>query len=222
MSFCTEAWTRAEPIRAAIDSLPFLRELQAGTLSLERFRQYIVQDSLYLARFSRALSLAAAKAPDAAGMLEFSHGAKVAVEVEQALHQVFFTQFGISHTDAPEPSPTCEGYTGFLLNVAATGRYGELVAAVLPCFWIYWDVGCRLKSAAQASLDTNPYTAWIETYADPGFGATTERVKALADAAFSAGSLHAQAGMHAAFRRACQYEWMFWDSAYRLEAWPVG
>ena len=30
-----------------------------------------------------------------------------------------------------------------------------------------------------------------------------------------------RARMHAAYRRASQYEWMFWDSAWRLEAWPV-
>jgi thiaminase/transcriptional activator TenA len=24
-----------------------------------------------------------------------------------------------------------------------------------------------------------------------------------------------------AFVRACEYEWMFWDSAYRLESWPT-
>ena len=27
--------------------------------------------------------------------------------------------------------------------------------------------------------------------------------------------------MHRAFRRSCQYEWMFWDAAHRLEGWPV-
>ena len=27
--------------------------------------------------------------------------------------------------------------------------------------------------------------------------------------------------MHRAFTRATQLEWMFWDSAYRLERWPV-
>ena len=32
-------------------------------------------------------------------------------------------------------------------------------------------------------------------------------------------SLHAR--MHAAFTRAVQLEWMFWDSAFRLETWPV-
>ena len=28
--------------------------------------------------------------------------------------------------------------------------------------------------------------------------------------------------MAAAFIRSAQYEWLFWDSAYRMEAWPVG
>jgi thiaminase/transcriptional activator TenA len=27
--------------------------------------------------------------------------------------------------------------------------------------------------------------------------------------------------MHAAFRRAMQLEWIFWDSAYRQESWPI-
>ena len=27
--------------------------------------------------------------------------------------------------------------------------------------------------------------------------------------------------MFAAFQRASQLEWMFWDSAYRLERWPI-
>jgi thiaminase/transcriptional activator TenA len=27
--------------------------------------------------------------------------------------------------------------------------------------------------------------------------------------------------MHAAFTRATQLEWMFWDSAFRLETWPL-
>jgi thiaminase/transcriptional activator TenA len=30
-----------------------------------------------------------------------------------------------------------------------------------------------------------------------------------------------RARMHAAFTRAVQLEWMFWDSAFRLETWPV-
>jgi thiaminase/transcriptional activator TenA len=44
---------------------------------------------------------------------------------------------------------------------------------------------------------------------------------AATDEAASGASASLRARMHAAFTRATQLEWIFWDSAYRLEAWPV-
>src|SRR5690606_40685661 len=59
-TFTDEAWERAAAIRAAVDELPFLRELEAGTLPREVFTGYLAQDALYLApcraRSSRATS----------------------------------------------------------------------------------------------------------------------------------------------------------------------
>src|ERR1700728_3690300 len=65
IGFCEAAWADTAALRAAIDALPFNRELAAGTLARERFQFYITQDALYLGQFSRALAIAAAKAPDA-------------------------------------------------------------------------------------------------------------------------------------------------------------
>ena len=45
--------------------------------------------------------------------------------------------------------------------------------------------------------------------------------KAAADAAALGLDERRVAAMHLAFRRSCQYEWMFWDAAHRLEGWPV-
>src|SRR5438477_128105 len=69
MRFTEEAWERTAALRAAIHDLPFNRELAAGTLAPERFRFYIMQDALYLAQYSRVLSLAAAKPALNASML---------------------------------------------------------------------------------------------------------------------------------------------------------
>jgi thiaminase/transcriptional activator TenA len=44
---------------------------------------------------------------------------------------------------------------------------------------------------------------------------------AATDEAAELASPNARERMHDAFRRAAQLEWMFWDSAYRLEDWPV-
>ncbi len=220
MAFSDEIWADIGGLLHKILDLPFNRELAAGTLARERFQFYVIQDSLYLQSFSRALSMAAAKAPDGEGMLCFSQGAAGAVTVEQALHAGFLDQFGVSAADlaAAERSPTCQAYTSYLLGIAATGSYGELVAGVLPCFWIYAFVGTEIKKTAAAN---NPYQAWIDTYADPSFEKAVRDVIREVNKAAEVTSQADRQAMRRAFRRASIYEWMFWDSAYRRESWPV-
>ncbi|MFT4057554.1 MAG: thiaminase II [Novosphingobium sp.] len=220
MSFCQTIWDDVAPLRRAILAHPFLAELREGTLPPESFRHYIVQDSLYLAEYSRSLALAAARAPTAAGRLEFSDGAKVAVQVEEALHQAFFAQFGVTPDMAAtsEPTPACLGYTSYLSALAATRSYEELIAGILPCFWVYWEVGCDVKPRASSP---NPYAAWIDTYAAPSFGEATDRVRALVDEAAENATAATREAMATAFRNATRFEWMFWDSAYRRATWPI-
>lgn len=218
--FSQLAWDETAELLGKIIDLPFNRELAAGVLSEERFRYYMIQDALYLEDYSRTLAVCAARAPDAAAMQRFAAAAEEALVVERALHAGFFEKFGIGPeaAAAAEPSPTCAAYTNFLLSVAHVGSYAEAVAAVLPCFWIYWDVGKRI--AAESAAD-NPYAAWIETYSDPEFGEQVEAVIGITDRTAAAATAEQQARMLDAFKRSTQYEWMFWDSAYRLETWPV-
>ncbi|MED5545222.1 MAG: TenA family protein [Pseudomonadota bacterium] len=220
MSFCDTIWQDVAPLRRAILDQPFLAELADGSLAPESFRHYMLQDSLYLAEYARALAIASARAPTASAQLEFSDGAKVAVQVEQALHQAFFAKFGVTPEMAreAEPTPVCLGYTSYLTGLAATRSYEELIAGILPCFWVYWEVGCDIKPRAASP---NPYAAWIDTYADPGFGEATARVRALVDEAAANAPPAIRAAMEKAFRNATRYEWMFWDSAYRRETWPI-
>ena len=219
-TFSNHAWQDIAALRQQIYDMPFNRELAAGTLSEPRFRFYMIQDSLYLERYSRALAIASAKAPDAEAMEQFARSAQGALVVERALHEGFFQKFGVAASEAinAEPSPTCTGYTNFLLSVAHQASYEELVAAVLPCFWIYWDVGNRIAKEAHGD---NPYKAWIDTYSDPEFGEAVNAVIAITDRAAAAATDDRRNAMLKAFTRSTQYEWMFWDSAYRLEAWPV-
>jgi thiaminase/transcriptional activator TenA len=217
--FSDSAWQRTARLRAAIDALPFNTELAAGTLSRERFQGYIVQDALYLGQYSRVLALAGVKGPDGATLQAFGRCALEAVAVEQALHERYLQEFGIDParlTDA-EPSPDCLGYTSFLLATAYHAPWEVLVAALLPCFWIYWDVGSRIARHAAAN---NPYRAWIDTYADEGFGEAVRMVIGITDRAASGTTSAVQEHMMTAFVRSTQYEWLFWDGAYQQRGWP--
>lgn len=218
--FSENAWARVAKVREAIYQMPFNTALADGTLNGEVFAGYIVQDSLYLAEYAKALALAAAKAPNGDAVMAFAGGAAQAVQVERALHADYFSQFHIDAADAAnaEPSPTCLAYTSYLLAVAQTQGFAELAAAILPCFWVYQDVGSRIHKAASAS---NPYRAWIDTYADKGFEAATREVIDITDAAAASADPDTVARMHTAFLRCTQFEWMFWDAAWRKETWPV-
>ena len=92
------------------------------------------------------------------------------------------------------------------------------VAAILPCFWIYWYVAGAIVASAAPD---NPYRAWIDTYADPRFGEAVRAVIAIADRAAEAATPPLREAMLAAFTRSAQYEYLFWDGAYRQRGWPA-
>lgn len=218
--FSEDAWANVAKVREAIYQMPFNTALAEGALNAEVFAHYIVQDSLYLAEYAKALALAAAKAPDGDAVMVFAGGATEAIQVERALHADYFNRFDIDPAAAAsaEPTPACLAYTSYLLAVAQTQGFAELAAAILPCFWVYQDVGTRIHKAARAD---NPYRAWIDTYADEGFEKATRDVIDITDAAAAKADPDTVARMHTAFLRCTQFEWMFWDAAWRRETWPV-
>ena len=220
-SFARDAWQQNAETYEIIRTMPFNAELASGTLSEARFKHYITQDAHYLIGFGRALTLAAAKAPDPDRIVQFAKSAEGAIVVERALHGSFFQQYGITpevFTRTPL-SPACHHYVSYLLATAYGEPYEVLLGALLPCFWIYAEVGRDIHAHATAA---NPYRAWIDTYAGEEFHNAVRTMIATTDAAAEAASPSLRARMHAAFGTATQLEWVFWDSAYRQETWPVG
>ena len=220
MSFTKELWAAMEPIYTEILAHPFVRGLTDGTLSRESFRFYVVQDALYLREFARALSVAAARAPADDWIIMFNEHAAGALKVERALHEGFFKEFGMTPAEvaATPLAPTNVAYTSYLLAVAYGSPYHEAIAALLPCYWIYWEVGRTLERAGSP----DPlYGRWIATYASEEFGDVVRAVLAATDA-IAARLVPAQ---REAMRRhvvtTSRYEWLFWDMGWRQEAWPV-
>ncbi|WP_428488962.1 TenA family protein [Rhodopila sp.] len=236
-SFCDHAWQSTTELRAAIHALPFNRELAAGTLDPARFGFYITQDALYLDQYARILVIAGAKGPDGATLRLFGECALQAVAVEQALHAQYLTQSAAAPAP-PEPSPAqpspaqpspaepspalpspdCLNYTSFLLATAYHEPWEVLMAALLPCFWIYWDVG---NAIARTAAPDNKYRAWIGTYSDTAFGDAVRAVIAATDRAAAAATDGLRARMMTAFTRSTQYEYLFWDGAYQQRGWPL-
>ena len=221
MTFVDDLAAVAEPIWVATLEHPMVTQLGEGTLDEAPFRYWVRQDYVYLTEYSRVFALGAANAPDLARMGRFAELLDATLNTEMDLHREYAADFGISATDleSTDPSPTTRAYTDFLVRVAATGTFGDLVAALLPCMWGFHETAVRLR--ADGLPDEERYAEWIRTYSDEDFAALAEWCKDLMADVAAESTAADRERYRDLFRTSARYEYRFWDAAWRQEAWDV-
>ena len=217
MTWSKQAWNAAEPTYTRILDLEFVRGLIDGSLSMERFMFYIEQDALYIAEFGKVLAGIASKLDRTADRASFLSFAGDCIVAEEALHSSYLEKNPT--TASVEPTPTCLLYTSYLLKQLHQGPLPVAMASVLPCFWVYKEVGKHI--AANQTKDGNPFQAWIDTYSDAAFEAAVERAIDACNTAAERCTPSERSAMTAAYVLCTKMEWMFWDSAWKLESWPI-
>lgn len=206
-------WTAAlwaaggETWRQILD-LPFVRALGDGTLDEDLFSFYLDQDALYLRDYSRALATLSARADTAEAQVHWAAGAHEAIAAESQLHEGWLA----NRARLGGPSPITMGYTNFLRASAAGEDYVVGAAAILPCYWLYEEVGAVLSSQNHAD---HPYAEWLSLYGGEEFAAEVERSLAEVERAFEAASPAQRVRAARAYLSACVYEREFFDQAHR-------
>jgi thiaminase/transcriptional activator TenA len=216
MKFSTHLWESTKEIYDKIISLPFNQELMKGTLSMDRFIFYIRQDSLYLIDYCRVLSVIASKLDNPDRMLQFLKFAEDSILVEKAMHEKFLSEN--KEEKEIQKSPACFSYTNFLLATSAFRSTEEAVASVLPCFWIYREVGDHIYKNA---VPDNPYREWIDTYSAEEFRKATDTAIEITDEIAGMANELTRSKMTEVFKTSVRLEYIFWESAYKKENWIV-
>ena len=209
-----EWWRDVADLRAGIDELPFIRALADGTLDREPFLSYLAQDALYLREYARVLAEASRLAPTSAEQAFWAESAHGSIVGELELHASWLTPSqGVSAaTFQAEPGQATTAYLDHLRSVAFGGDYAEIIAAVLPCFWLYTDLGRRLHAGefGEYARDAqHPYASWLATYADPAFEEATRIAIAYASEAAAAADAGTRMRMGRAFRISSSHELAF-------------
>lgn len=197
---------------------PFNQELAQGTLPIEKFIFYLNQDALYLVDFSKALALTAARMPYAEQSELFTQLANNALKAERDLHRNLLKEHPTIAHKTNQQSPFCFMYTNYLLRMASTASVEESVASLLPCFWIYQQVGQQVKTK---KTPNNPYQEWIDLYSSPEFNDSVDLMITTTNDLAANASAHIQQRMLRAFRLATLCEWQFWQGAYSQQTWPI-
>ncbi len=217
MKWSEQAWIAAQPVYEQILKHPFIQGLIDGTLYKEKFVFYIQQDTFYLAEYGRVLAAIASKLTNTNHIEAFIHFANDTMAVEKGLHKSFMQQ--TNNTCNLVASPSCLLYTSYLLRQLVSAPIEVVAATVLPCFWIYKKVGDYILE--HQTEGDNPYQAWIDTYGGEDFEKSVNIAIEICDQLADKCTEEQRQSMIDAYVMCSKLEWMFWDSAWRLEKWQV-
>lgn len=221
MKFSERLYEKLQPIWRQNHNHPFVQGMGDGTLEKEKFRFYMIQDYLYLIDYAKLFAIGAMKATDLQTMGKFAALLDSTLNEEMSLHREYAKKFEISEKELEkaQPSPTTLAYTHYMLHVGQSGTLAELVAALLPCMWSYWEIGKELSEKPGANNEF--YREWIEMYSSEEFGELATWCINLFDSLTEDKSEAKLEKLEEIFLNTTRFEYMFWDMAYNEAMWPI-
>lgn len=222
MKFTDRLFQNVQPIWNKNHSHPFVVGMGNGELPIESFAFYMKQDYVYLIDYAKLFAVGSMKAQDLETMGKFATLLEATLNGEMELHRRYAEKLGITRAEleATEPSPVTLAYTRYMLHIAQNGSLDELVSALLPCMWSYWEIGKHLAEKPVAA-DHPFYGEWIQMYSSPEFGELAQWLIGLMDRLAEGKPERELQVLEGHFITTSRYEYMFWDMAYKQEMWPI-
>jgi thiaminase/transcriptional activator TenA len=202
---------------------PFVVGMGKGDLPVESFIRYMKQDYVFLIDYSKLFALGAVKARDLETMAAFAKLLDETLHGEMDLHRGYAERFGITQQQLEEtkPTPINLAYTRYMLNVAQNGSLEELVSALLPCMWSYWEISKVLDKNYPDAIKHLHYGEWVKMYSSSEFGSLATWLINLLDRLAEGKPEPELAILEEHFLTTSRFEYMFWDMVYQGGEWPV-
>jgi hydroxymethylpyrimidine/phosphomethylpyrimidine kinase len=191
----------------------FVRQMGDGTLPVDKFKYYLIQDYLFLIQFSRANALAAYKSTN---MRDINRSAEIVrhIDRETSLHISYCEEeFGISREDmtSTEEHQACVAYTRYVLDIGHQQDYFALQMALLSCLIGYGAISERLFKDPSTKREGNRYWKWICNYVAEDYVEAVKLGKELVEKEARKTSVARLEELVAIFIMGTKLEAGFWD-----------
>src|SRR5271170_5173465 len=143
----------------------FVQQMGKGTLPVELFKSYIIQDYLYLTQFARTNALAGYKSMSM-DMIASSAHIILHIEHEMKLHLDYCREFGLSKEEMEKhkESQACVEYGRWMLDIGQSQDWIALQMALGSCLIGYYVAAKGIYDAKDSKREDNPYWKWVENY----------------------------------------------------------
>ncbi len=216
MSWSKNAWGRNIDLIDSIKQLPFIIDLANGSLTIERFRYFILQDRIYIKAFSDTLNILQNRVPLAKDKAALNKFADEAIGAEKHILDSLGDLFPHDYIPVPSllvPNRANKIYCAYERDIVENSSLQNALAVLLPCFWVYSYIGLYIYSL-QKSVTNNPYKAWIEGYGDKSFMEQVDIYKRICDSYACLATEQEREQMNECFTKAIELEINFWRIIY--------
>ena len=196
---------------------PFVTGIGDGTLAVEKFQHFMLQDYLYLFDYARVFALGVVKARDPELMRTFAANVNAILGGEMKIHRAYMKRLGITEEQVFAVKPALDNlsYTNYMLSVASSGSPMEIVASILACSWSYAEIGQALATIPGAA--EHPfYGEWIQGYSSEEYAATNQALIELMDSLAANATEEQIAYLTEVFVNCSRYELGFWDMSWEM------
>jgi len=207
----------AAPVWEKCLSHPFVRGIGDGTLDVEKFKFFMLQDYLYLFDYAKVFALGVVKARDKELMRTFAKNVDAVLNGEMNIHRAYMDRLGVTEEQVLSVHPALDNlsYTHYMTSVASSGTPMEIVASILACSWSYAEIGQALAQIPGA-LEHPFYGEWIRGYASEEYAATNDRLIRLMNDLAEDASEEQVKYLTEIFVNCSRYELSFWDMAWEM------
>jgi len=211
-SFSLEMRTKHRELYHAITCHPLVSGMAGSTLPMPVFRNYIIQDYLYLKSYSEFLRVLAMRSTREAEREMLQRHLRGSAAAEIALQESFFPLLDISCKIlvAAQPSPVCSQNAQVLRETSLSAPIHSALAAIIPCYRAYLEMG---REVASHRPDHMIYSKWAALYSSPEYEADVLEIERAADARATA---ETELDMEAFYIRGCRLEVGFLDAVCRV------
>lgn len=215
MSFMQEILKENIPIWDKCTATSFVREMQSGILPFEKFKQYMIRDSIYLKNYARIYGKAIYHSTTLKEIQVYYSVLNFVTDTESTVRLNYLKQFGMTDDDIElmEPMPENKEYIDFMLAVAEQGNDCEILMAVLPCMLSYSYI-FRKVAAARDSRQSR-YWDFIQDYVEDRYLEDCKTWCEFADRKCGNLTEGDRKRLSEIFTKASNLELNFWNMAYR-------
>lgn len=220
MSFTDRLFEENKALWNMYLSHPFIEGMKDGSLPIEAFKYYLIQDYHYLLEYTKVFAIGLSKSKGEKDLVDFSESiSNIAWETSE-VHKKYMRSIGITEDEIKDSKVSYSNvmYTSYMLAKANDGDEINSLAAVLSCSWSYAFIGQNILKSAPDLTKDNIYGEWVKAYSSKDYDEMNKKLMQTFDKKCEGLSKDRLNEISDIFRICSECEYRFWDMAYTMGA----